>query len=841
MIPTLKSGIENPQLNETVYAFKGSLENHEINSEYNVDDILPKTVLKYFTNCIINLASWQVINLFKTLLYHLSKSVEELPELKGENGKLVYIEILSTLTCWVLLSVRMAEHTVATSTVEKFVGGLEELRTILGKFGVALLHKEHNHILMRGFLNLCYYWAEIYITLEYYSISNNVKMKRTTDSNLSSCNLTYLHSYLSDKEWCLISERITNFGGKPCKEIMQKLVIQKLRAILIFENNVSEDVTGPIIRSLSTNIHTNSTKIFTDRFIVNNVLDKLPSSVIMNLSETVVKDLFDGGVDMMQDSPVYDSQVITNGVLCKRKHDEATVKKACCSKIISILPTEIFLNSNVEEFFEKATKILVFEGDGQAMDLKVHNDKIEKYLEILRKLPIIFCAESSQKLLLLLLFSLHRDINESNCSVALKKSCESLIVSIIQHNKFNLLDLFEARIFLEMLVKNFERSEDLFFYIAHNIFKNDTAIDGFQTGIEFIKENIQETKCLRFATVVLNLLSKIKKVKISTNSKELCFKYKSTICNKIAKVISKKRPENRLIEPYAIVLKSVLAKDEDGLLSKLKSSLHDYVEFSISNLTDENLRGSLLLFTTILHHKTILTDFNDDFVLSIWNNLKAVTITNELMEDYSQVVTLIVSLIPNEQFTNIFEDLLRITVPLTSAIVDFFLLSVTILMTKKTDHFIHVFNLSVLLMENLLKYRNPLIMDRLPPYLLQYRILLKELCTNSNSTLILEQNQVQKIADCAHKLEKLTKSLVECTKDMSRIAMYLIADILGQYELDTLYTNVKKHLNNCIYSLISLCDQHAVQYLMRVLSNASTEIFKIMYENYKKYYRFTGK
>lgn len=49
------------------------------------------------------------------------------------------------------------------------------------------------------------------------------------------------------------------------------------------------------------------------------------------------------------------------------------------------------------------------------------------------------------------------------------------------------------------------------------------------------------------------------------------------------------------------------------------------------------------------------------------------------------------------------------------------------------------------------------------------------------------------------------------------------------------------HLNNCVYSLISLCDHHAISYLMRVLSNASTEMFKIMYEHYKKYYRFTGK
>lgn len=55
----------------------------------------------------------------------------------------IYIEILSTLTSWVLLSVRMAEHTVAPNTVVKFVGDLEELKGILGILGRALLQREH--------------------------------------------------------------------------------------------------------------------------------------------------------------------------------------------------------------------------------------------------------------------------------------------------------------------------------------------------------------------------------------------------------------------------------------------------------------------------------------------------------------------------------------------------------------------------------------------------------------------------------------------------------------------------------------------------------------------------
>jgi len=38
-----------------------------------------------------------------------------------------------------------------------------------------------------------------------------------------------------------------------------------------------------------------------------------------------------------------------------------------------------------------------------------------------------------------------------------------------------------------------------------------------------------------------------------------------------------------------------------------------------------------------------------------------------------------------------------------------------------------------------------------------------------------------------------------------------------------------------------VCDHHAVSYMMRALTRASTEMFKLMYEHYKKYYMFTGK
>lgn len=69
---------------------------------------------------------------------------------------------------------------------------------------------------MRTFLNLCFYWGELYIIMENYLLFNKGE---STESTLND-----LFSHIGDKEWGLISERVNNFGGKPCKTIMVSFI-----------------------------------------------------------------------------------------------------------------------------------------------------------------------------------------------------------------------------------------------------------------------------------------------------------------------------------------------------------------------------------------------------------------------------------------------------------------------------------------------------------------------------------------------------------------------------------------------------------------------------------------
>lgn len=122
---------------------------------------------------------------------------------------------------------------------------------------------------------------------------------------------------------------------------------------------------------------------------------------------------------------------------------------------------------------------------------------------------------------------------------------------------------------------------------------------------------------------------------------------------------------------------------------------------------------------------------------------------------------------------------------------DLLLVSVNIFMSKADVDFVLIHTLSISMLSNFLKYRKSLILDRLPPFLQHYRNILRNLCKKADSNLNLEENEVRQLADCAHQLEKLTRTLVGFPKDMGRIGMYLIADILDQYEQITLYPIVK--------------------------------------------------
>lgn len=86
MLPAIKAGLDGTfTSSNSAYEFRGvnDLEGKESDKSVDVTEMLPDSLLSCFSKCITNLASWQVMNLFKTFIYHLDTAVKDL-----NNGKL---------------------------------------------------------------------------------------------------------------------------------------------------------------------------------------------------------------------------------------------------------------------------------------------------------------------------------------------------------------------------------------------------------------------------------------------------------------------------------------------------------------------------------------------------------------------------------------------------------------------------------------------------------------------------------------------------------------------------------------------------------------------------------
>lgn len=91
LIPTLKSTLvigDQTFINNPVYKIKAEHDwpIAEKLTEHKVQEMFTHSILDYISTCLIGLASWQVINVFKTFLHHFKYSTEEFAEGKFSDG-----------------------------------------------------------------------------------------------------------------------------------------------------------------------------------------------------------------------------------------------------------------------------------------------------------------------------------------------------------------------------------------------------------------------------------------------------------------------------------------------------------------------------------------------------------------------------------------------------------------------------------------------------------------------------------------------------------------------------------------------------------------------------------
>lgn len=190
-----------------------------------------------YTRFISGLVSKPSLVVWKTLMFTLKDYVQQLKEAEGKCSEncVFLIEITSALLSQYFLGSRLAEQ--SDKSWDAIETNRNATREILSEFGHAILNQEHNYRTMNAFLKLCYNASNFDLLCWYYRPDSMRAAEAADDDTKFNVEKSAkkLHSYLTDKEWITIEQRITNFGKRECKANINKIYLQRLKTSQLFE------------------------------------------------------------------------------------------------------------------------------------------------------------------------------------------------------------------------------------------------------------------------------------------------------------------------------------------------------------------------------------------------------------------------------------------------------------------------------------------------------------------------------------------------------------------------------------------------------------------------------
>ncbi|KAK3576784.1 hypothetical protein CHS0354_014606 [Potamilus streckersoni] len=156
--------------------------------------------------------------------------------------------------------------------------------------------------------------------------------------------------------------------------------------------------------------------------------------------------------------------------------------------------------------------------------------------------------------------------------------------------------------------------------------------------------------------------------------------------------------------------------------------------------------------------------------------------------------------------------------------------------------YVPAFNAVYEVLNELLVHHTETVLQAIPPFISASKRLLMSLVHEANQEKINKQmSHTEDLISCAYSIERLFTLIASHKVDFGKVSVYMIADYVTEVQQVTLLPAVKKALVPAIYQLLDICDQHAVSLLHTVLSQGVRDVFKMLYADYKKYHKYTGK
>ncbi|XP_012532967.1 uncharacterized protein LOC105834789 isoform X2 [Monomorium pharaonis] len=831
------------------------------------------------TKTISNFSSSQTIMTLKSLIYYLNTDCVELLQSNTSCKNILILKATVELLITLFESMQVFEHTRLLSTHEKFINGLSETRDALSLLIDKTLCLSHNETIIIILLNAVKSLSEIQNMFKCYVLKDTVTK-----------NLPFP---ILDDPWQQLIQRITNFGEDNCKNVMNKLILHRLKLDVSNKPIKLHDLIGGFEHSWSIVLkHDTGT------------LSLLHDKDISKVTYLLLADIISNEQNFHEQLNILNKECLQENrqfVMSLISHILVQIGQSFSLPITEYVNVKLLMENGHHE--NKLLDILevLKEQISQKQWLQTTNTitlKIELYLEIFLHLPTIYFSSNIRMLIFLIVYFISRKYEKNDKVSAL---CNMIFSDLLEKKEIDVFKYIEPKILVNQLAQNkaFSKACEL---SLQNV-----------KSYETLKSLVKSAQCKEVMCIILECMEVVKP-KLDTEQEAIFRKAEKKLTKAILKVLPENINDTLDIKCLIAVLKVTLktGKVTDTLKILTELTLKDLftARENLSNTNNTNnseLQQGVQLSIVVLQHREMF-EIQDTIIKNLWfiilkhpyKNLIKLLLASTKLEEFYELSKLLHDQMLNSlsqkdeaawtnlfniwssiiktnvtrfydmdvkhnkynrvrlnAINNLFETVLMLDVPdgywsellrLSHDVIcakyllipDITVDLITLVSLKSLDKAnISLCEAVLTICNTLIKFKTNLLTDRLPNLLLLYRQIVNIIVHASKN--VADKFEEHRFRCIALDITKFTGRLIKLKKDMIRISPYVIADLLQLIAEGTIPSYIKMALEESLCQLISICDQHGLAFLSRTLPASLQEIFKMQLNTFKKFYKYVGK
>ncbi|XP_015122725.1 uncharacterized protein LOC107045104 isoform X2 [Diachasma alloeum] len=847
--------------------------------------ILSDDFVDKFSASIGSLTNSQVGTILTSLIYHLDSCLMNSQEGKikqtlamPSEALVIFSKVIRQFTIAVLDGVDVFRVTRPLLGKQKFVNGLRNLGKTLSKFIKVLQRKSKDDEYQIIGLNL---WKIIEVWLTIVAFINHYAPDAITENDWSDI----LHDIAS-------MEDFNKFEGHGNTE--KGLVFLNLK-----KNIQGIQYTWKLCTDRDAVGHSNEGVPALEQFW-NVLVDKYPNTIhrlsndsISELAKLLIENSNSISGILVIDSIQNNGNLVTALILeiLRKIHEILEESTSTTKRLLDTITKGNWWENEERKKKLKSLKTLLTTPKWTVLNDKNVLSNMIKYLEVLLHLPLMYCTKDLKTIIFLAILSLKKETLDNATVVTL---CDEILLITSERYNEDLLQYIQA----EIVILELSKSQRIFSRAIESSLTNSRNYGPLKQALKSHMNNkdtpIMMVECIEKMKVqtpedkeLLKFEKKlVKKILLDINDVSLNPNQLKTLTVVFKAAVALKKVNDDLIDKIHTTLKTLTEKpnvesDINGIQFARES--YNFIKVvlqyrnkgvSIDRTTMKNI-WSLIMIKSLPDIVPILTEASDVITLNhalnllrkntlkslkkndensfencliIWNAMAEADMgTNREKTRQCSLQGLMQSIkstevsMNNNMMLNIMKLFISIMsskrMTITDKTID---LIVTIVnrFINDSPEALALSQRTLYLCCSCLKFRPEVAIDYLPIIMRLYLKAVKMTIEVAKKS----SDQEQLLRLIILEIQKLASAFVKMKKHTAKLSPYIIADMIGiYYGGGVIPTYIKEPLDDSISQFLSICDQHAVSLVFRVLSPSMQEIFKNLYDNYIKFHKFSGK